>query len=185
MSKAFVREQDGLDDEPTAAAEAPPPPKNYISPAGFARLKAELRGLVERERPEVVRTVAWAASNGDRSENGDYLYGKRRLREIDRRVRYLSKRLEELTVVDRLPAQQDKVFFGAWITLEDEDGNTNRYRIVGPDEIDPAKNWISMDSPLARAALGKQLDDEFEFKAPQGLQCLCITQIAYRDPSLH
>lgn len=102
------------------------------------------------------------------------------MREIDSRVRYLSKRLESLTVVDRIPDQTDKVFFGAWVTLEDEDGNDKCYRIVGPDELDPAKNWISMDSPLARAAIGKLLDDEFEFQSPQGLQRLCITKIAYQ-----
>lgn len=159
----------------------PPAPRSsaYITAEGAAALRAELQQLWKVERPQVTAAVHEAAKNGDRSENGDYIYGKRRLREIDRRVRYLSKRLEELTVVDRTPAQQDKVFFGAWVTLEDEDGNEKCYRIVGPDEIDPARNWISMDSPLARAALGKRLDDEFECRTPQGMQQLCITGIRY------
>ncbi len=164
----------------------PPQPKSstYITAEGAEALRAELQQLWKVERPQVTATVHEAAKNGDRSENGDYIYGKRRLREIDSRVRYLSKRLEVLTVVDRIPAQKDKVFFGAWITLEDDDGNGKCYRIVGPDELDPARNWISMDSPLARAALGKMLDDEFEFQSPQGLQHLCITRIAYSDPAM-
>jgi transcription elongation factor GreB len=162
----------------------PPQPKSstYITAEGAETLRAELQQLWKVERPQVTTTVHEAAKNGDRSENGDYIYGKRRLREIDSRVRYLSKRLEELTVVDRVPAQKDKVFFGAWITLEGDDDNEMCYRIVGPDELDPARNWISMDSPLARAALGKMLGDEFEFQSPQGLQHLCITQITYSDP---
>lgn len=159
----------------------PPQPRSsaYITAEGAVKLRAELHQLWKVERPQVTATVHEAAKNGDRSENGDYIYGKRRLREIDSRVRYLSKRLENLTVVNRIPEQKDKVFFGAWITLEDDDGTENCYRIVGPDEIDPANNWISMDSPLARAAIGKVLDDEFEFQSPQGLQRLCITSIAY------
>lgn len=112
------------------------------------------------ERPAVTAAVHEAAKNGDRSENGDYIYGKRRLREIDRRVRYLSKRLDEVTIVDRLPAEQDKVFFGAWVTLEDDQGEEVRYRIVGADEIDPTKKKISIDSPLAKQLLGKRLDDQ-------------------------
>lgn len=160
----------------------PPQPRSsaYITADGAERLRAELHQLWKVERPQVTAAVHEAAKNGDRSENGDYIYGKRRMREIDSRVRYLSKRLESLTVVDRIPDQTDKVFFGAWVTLEDEDGNEKCYRIVGPDELDPAKNWISMDSPLARAAIGKLLDDEFEFQSPQGLQRLCITKIAYQ-----
>ena len=160
----------------------PPTPKGsaYITAEGAAALRAELHQLWKVERPQVTAAVHEAAKNGDRSENGDYIYGKRRLREIDSRVRYLSKRLETLTVVDRIPDQQHKVFFGAWITVEDEDGNEARYRIVGPDEIDPAKNWISMDSPLARAALGKQLDDEITFQTAHGQRQLFITAISYQ-----
>lgn len=160
----------------------PPQPKSsaYITAEGAEKLRAELQHLWKVERPQVTNAVHEAAKNGDRSENGDYIYGKRRLREIDSRVRYLSKRLESLTVVDRIPEQKDKVFFGAWITLEDDDGNEKRYRIVGPDEIDAGKNWISMDAPLARAALGKLLDDEIRFQSPQGEQMLCITRIEYQ-----
>jgi len=159
----------------------PPQPKSsaYITGEGAEKLRMELHQLWKVERPQVTAVVHEAAKNGDRSENGDYIYGKRRMREIDSRVRYLSKRLENLTVVDRIPDQKDKVFFGAWITLEDDKGNEKYYRIVGPDELDPAKNWISMDSPLARAAIGKLLDDEFEFQTPEGLQRLCITKIIY------
>lgn len=180
MNKAFTRESDeGDEDDLSPAMQLPQGVKNYISPGGYARLKAELDHLLRVERPHVVEVVAWAASNGDRSENGDYIYGKRRLREIDSRVRYLSKRLEVLTIVERIPEQRDKVFFGAWVTLEDVDGREYCYRIVGPDEINPALNWISMDSPLARAVLGKLLDDEIVFQAPQGTQQLCITAIRY------
>ena len=160
----------------------PPAPKGsaYITTEGATTLRAELHQLWKVERPQVTAAVHEAAKNGDRSENGDYIYGKRRLREIDSRVRYLSKRLEALTVVDRIPEQQNKVFFGAWITVEDEDGNAARYRIVGPDEIDPAKNWISMDAPLARAALGKQVDDEITFQTAHSQRQLFITGIAYQ-----
>ncbi len=159
----------------------PPAPKSsaYITAEGAAALRAELHQLWKVERPQVTAAVHEAAKNGDRSENGDYIYGKRRLREIDSRVRYLSKRLEVLTIVERIPEQRDKVFFGAWVTLEDVDGREYCYRIVGPDEINPALNWISMDSPLARAVLGKLLDDEIVFQAPQGTQQLCITAIRY------
>ncbi|HNE25704.1 MAG TPA: transcription elongation factor GreB [Pseudomonadales bacterium] len=161
----------------------PPTPKGsaYITIEGVVALRAELHQLWKVERPQVTAAVHEAAKNGDRSENGDYIYGKRRLREIDSRVRYLSKRLEILTVVDRIPEQQNKVFFGAWITVEDEGGHVACYRIVGPDEIDPAKNWISMDSPLARAALGKQLDDEITFSTAHSQRQLFITQIKYQS----
>src|SRR5690606_33076785 len=119
-----------------------------ISAAGAKRLKDELTYLWKVERPQVTQAVHEAAKNGDRSENGDYIYGKRRLREIDSRVRFLSKRLEVLTIVDRLPEDQSRVFFGAWVTLEDEDGNEKTWQIVGPDEFDLSQNKISMDSPL-------------------------------------
>ncbi len=132
----------------------------YITAAGEKAMQEELHQLWKVERPQVTQTVHEAAKNGDRSENGDYIYGKRRLREIDRRVRYLSKRLEQLKVVDQLPANQDKVYFGAWVTVEDDQGEETTYRIVGPDEFDLRKKYLSMDSPLAKALLGKQLDDE-------------------------
>ncbi|MGB1142172.1 MAG: transcription elongation factor GreB, partial [Halioglobus sp.] len=132
----------------------------YITPEGEAALKAELHQLWKIERPQVTEAVHQAAKNGDRSENGDYIYGKRRLREIDSRVRFLNKRLDEVEVVSRVPDDKDKVFFGAWVTLEDEDGQEQRWRIVGPDEFDVKAGKLSMDSPMARAILGKRLDDE-------------------------
>lgn len=132
----------------------------YITRAGFDALKKELDQLWKVERPQVTATVSWAASNGDRSENGDYIYGKKRLREIDRRVRYLQKRLEVLVVVDKPPSNPKKVYFGAHVTLGKEDGQTVCYQLVGPDEFNLTQHKISIDSPLARALLGKQLDDE-------------------------
>jgi len=140
----------------------PPRPKSsaYITPEGEKVLRDELYQLWKVERPEVTNVVHEAAKNGDRSENGDYIYGKKRLREIDSRVRFLTKRLETLTVVYDKPKEQDKVFFGAWITLEDDDGKEKQYRIVGPDEFNIKENKLSMDSPLAQAMLKKSLDDE-------------------------
>jgi transcription elongation factor GreB len=140
----------------------------HITAQGEQRLREELTQLWKVERPQVTAAVHEAAKNGDRSENGDYIYGKRRLREIDRRVRYLTKRLDEVKVVREAPADRGKVYFGAWITLEDEDGKALRYRIVGPDEFDVAKGLISMDSPVARAVLGKRLDDEIRVHTPAG-----------------
>ncbi len=151
----------------------------YITPEGERVLRQELQQLWKVERPQVTDVVHEAAKNGDRSENGDYIYGKRRLREIDSRVRFLSKRLEELTVVDRAPADTGKVFFGAWVTLEDDEGNERSYRIVGPDEFDLAAGKLSMDSPMARALLGKRLDDEVLVQSPAGEQGYYITAIRY------
>jgi transcription elongation factor GreB len=161
----------------------PPSPKGstYITAEGYKKLKDELTQLWKIERPQVTQTVHEAAKNGDRSENGDYIYGKRRLREIDSRVRFLTKRLEALTVVDRLPDDKDKVFFGAWVTLEDEEGHAKTYRIVGPDEFDINQQKLSMDSPLAKAMLGKRLDDEIILKKPEGVDILYIVKIEYRD----
>lgn len=153
----------------------------YITRAGYERMEAELKFLWKEERPVVTETVSAAAKNGDRSENGDYIYGKKRLREIDSRVRFLSKRLEALTVVDRLPDDREKVFFGAWVTVETEDGEELRYQIVGPDEFDISKGKISMDSPLAKALLGKRLDDEVLIKKPEGDEYYCIVEIDYRS----
>ncbi|AFV00973.1 transcription elongation factor GreB [Simiduia agarivorans] len=159
----------------------PPSPRSsaYITPAGARALQQELTQLWKIERPEVTAAVSAAAKNGDRSENGDYIYGKKRLREIDRRVRYLGKRLDELTVVDRLPDDREKVFFGAWVTLEDEDGNEARYQIVGPDEFDLKQAKISMDSPLAKALLGKRLDDEVWVPAGDARKLCFITSVEY------
>ncbi|MCV6604292.1 MAG: transcription elongation factor GreB [Porticoccaceae bacterium] len=160
----------------------PPQPKSspYITAAGAARLEAELKQLWKVERPQVTAAVQEAAKNGDRSENGDYIYGKKRLREIDRRVRYLSKRLENLTVVDRIPDNHSKVFFGAWVTVENSAGEEHRYRIVGADELDPAQNYISVDSPMAKALLGKELDDEVAVSTPSGQDALVIVAIEYQ-----
>src|SRR5574338_110750 len=156
MSKAFVKEDSEAPEEPESAGPAlPAGGKNYITPEGYARLKAELKQLVEVERPEVVRTVSWAASNGDRSENGDYLYGKKRLREIDRRIRFLTKRLEIAEVTDpSLHHGHDQVFFGATVTYAEEDTGAERtVTILGIDEADSAQGQVSWISPIARALL--------------------------------
>lgn len=160
----------------------PPSPKGstYITAAGAKKLKDELTQLWKVERPIVTQTVHEAAKNGDRSENGDYIYGKRRLREIDSRVRFLSKRLEVLTMVDRLPDDKTKVFFGAWVTLEDEAGNEKTYQIVGPDEFNIALQKLSMDSPLAKSLLGKRLDDEIVLRKPEGEEIYYISKIEYK-----
>ena len=159
----------------------PPRPKgsNYITPEGESALRAELKQLWKVERPQVTNTVHEAAKNGDRSENGDYIYGKKRLREIDSRVRFLEKRLDAVTVVHDKPPNMDKVFFGAWVTIEDEDGKEQQYRIVGPDEFDLKENKLSMDSPLAKALLGKSLDDEVVFESPAGSRVLVIVEVEY------
>lgn len=161
----------------------PPSPRGstYITAEGYKTLKDELTQLWKIERPQVTQVVHEAAKNGDRSENGDYIYGKRRLREIDSRVRFLTKRLEALTVVDRLPDDHSKIFFGAWVTLEDEEGNEKTYRIVGPDEFNITQQKLSMDSPLAKALLGKRLDDEIVLRKPDGEEVLYITRIEYKN----
>lgn len=158
-----------------------PIPKSapYITPEGARTLREDLHQLWKVERPKVTAAVHEAAKNGDRSENGDYIYGKRRLREIDRRVRYLSKRLDEVTVVDRLPADRDKVYFGAWVTLADEHGEEHRYRIVGADEIDPSLHKISVDSPLARQLLGKRLDDDISLHMGDSSRRYTIVEVEY------
>jgi transcription elongation factor GreB len=179
MSKAFVRESEAEPAAP-APAEAPPPARNYITPAGFARLKAELKQLVEVERPEVVRTVAWAASNGDRSENGDYLYGKKRLREIDRRVRFLVKRLEAAEVVEAAGRDTDQVFFGASVTVASRAGGERSVTIVGADEADPAKGRVSWVSPIARALLKARAGDTVTLRTPAGAEALEILEVRYR-----
>ena len=139
----------------------PPQPRSspYITAAGHTRLQQELSDLWKQKRPEVTRRVAEAAALGDRSENAEYIYGKKQLREIDARIRFLSKRLDEVEIIDRKPAQTDRVYFSAWVTLDDETGNTQRYRIVGADEFDQSPEYISIDAPLARALIGKQLGD--------------------------
>ncbi len=159
----------------------PPRPKGspYITPEGETALRSELHDLWKVERPVVTAAVHAAALNGDRSENGDYIYGKKRLREIDSRVRFLQKRLDELKVVTDPPSDTGKVFFGAWVTLEDTAGDIARWRIVGPDEFDLKQQKLSCDSPLGRALLGKPLDTEVEVQSPSGLQHWVITDIHY------
>jgi len=180
MSKAFVRESED-DDEAPVAKPGPPPAKNYISPAGYARLKAELKQLVEVERPEVVRTVSWAAKNGDRSENGDYLYGKKRLREIDRRVRFLIKRLEAAAVVESADRDSDQVFFGATVTVRTGRGDRRTITIVGVDETDAARSRVSWISPVARALIKAREGDRVTVKTPAGAEELEIAEVRY-DP---
>jgi len=182
MNKAFVRESDGDDDEELEPAlNLPAGTRNYITPAGHARLKSELEHLVKRERPHVVEVVAWAASNGDRSENGDYIYGKRRLREIDRRIRFLTKRLDIAEVVDPLrQGDNDQVFFGATVKVADVEGTENTYTIVGVDETDVGRGRISWVSPLARALIKAREGDTVRFQSPLGLREIDIVEVVYR-----
>jgi transcription elongation factor GreB len=155
------------------------PGSQFITAAGAARLKQELDELWKVERPRVTQAVSEAAAQGDRSENAEYTYGKRRLREIDRRVRFLRKRLDGMTVVDQAPTDRGRVYFGAWVTLEDDDGKQVRHRIVGPDEFDLAPGYISMDAPLARALMRKALDEEVTVELPGGAKTLVIVDISY------
>ena len=158
-----------------------PRPKSsaYITPDGARRLRAELDQLWRVKRPQVTQAVSEAAALGDRSENAEYIYGKKQLREIDRRVRYLQKRLDELVVVDRPPADTNRIYFGAWVRVEDETGQELEYRIVGPDEFDTAKGWISMDSPLARVLFKKTTDDEVTVELPKGRATYTVVAIRY------
>jgi transcription elongation factor GreB len=181
MSKAFVKEGDDAaqDDAGAELAALPAGAKNYISRAGYARLDAERRQLVEVERPEVVRVVSWAASNGDRSENGDYIYGKRRLREIDRRVRYLIKRLENAEIVDSAGRDTDQVFFGATVSLRAAAGERS-VTIVGVDEVDPPHGRVSWISPIARALLKARVGDVVTLATPAGAETLEIIDVQYK-----
>ena len=178
MSKAFVKE-DGPEEEAEPQAPAlPPSGKNYITPAGYARLEAELRRLVEIERPEVVKTVAWAASLGDRSENADYIYGKRRLREIDRRVRFLIKRLEGAEIVHSSGRETDQVFFGATVRVKSATGEKT-VTIVGVDEVDPAHGRVSWVSPIAKALLKAREGERVTLRTPAGEEKLEILEVTY------
>jgi transcription elongation factor GreB len=160
---------------------APQPPSSaYITAVGFKSLKKELHHLWRELRPEVTRALTAAAAEGDRSENAEYIYRKKQLREIDRRVSYLSKRVEKLTVVHDKPRDETVVYFGAWVDLEAENGDLKRYRIVGPDEIDPASGYISIDSPVARALMKKRVDDEIQVKLPDGDISYLIAGITYK-----
>jgi transcription elongation factor GreB len=179
MSKAFVKEEGDSDaGEAPEVSALPPGSKNYITPEGFARLKSELKSLVEVERPGVVKTVAWAASNGDRSENGDYIYGKRRLREIDRRVRFLIKRLENAEVVQSSGRDTDQVFFGSTVRIRSK-GETREISIVGVDEVDPARGKVSWISPIARALLKAREGDTVTLRSPAGEEKLEIIEVSY------
>jgi transcription elongation factor GreB len=153
----------------------------FITKEGYQRLKEELNQLWYKERPEVTKIVTWAASLGDRSENADYQYNKRRLREIDRRVRFLSKHLEEVKVVEYHPHQEGKIYFGAWVELEDEDGEALKFRIVGQEEIYGRDEYISFYSPMAKACLGKAVDDEVTVRLPAGEQTWYVTSICYAN----
>jgi transcription elongation factor GreB len=187
MNKAFTRESEDEDDDgdtPESASPLPAGSKNYMTPAGFARLKGELDHLVGRERPELVATVAWAAGNGDRSENGDYIYGKKRLREIDRRIRFLIKRLDVAEVVDpqsrRDDDDADRVFFGATVKVRNARSEERIVSIVGVDEIDTARGYISWVSPMARALLKAREGDTVTLNTPGGLEELYILEVRYQ-----
>ena len=153
----------------------------YITPEGFRKLQDELDHLWRVERPKVTEAVAKAAALGDRSENADYSYGKKRLREIDSRLRFLQKRTDALVVVSRPPDEQGKVYFGAWVTLEDQAGEERTYRVVGPDEFDPDRGFISMDSPLGRAVLGRETGDEVTVRRPKGPATFTLLDVRYEQ----
>ena len=181
MNKAFTRENDddGDDDLP-AEQRLPASTKNYLTPGGWRRLKEELYHLVHRERPEMVQVVNWAASNGDRSENGDYIYGKRRLREIDRRIRFLTKRLEIAEVVDpELRESTDQIFFSATVLIQRGSGQEQLLRIVGVDETDLSRNHISWVSPIARCLLKAREGDSVVFRGPEGDEDIEILEVRY------
>ena len=157
-----------------------PPSSGYITPEGARRLRGELEQLWSVERPRVTQEVADAAAQGDRSENAEYIYGKRRLREIDRRIRFLAKRLDALTVVEPRERSDGKVYFGAWVTLEDDDGSEVEYRLVGPDEADARSNLVSIDSPVGRALLGRAEGDEVTVARPKGRATFTIAAVRYQ-----
>jgi transcription elongation factor GreB len=181
MSKAFTKEPDGDDDGEETAANAALPRdfKNYITPAGFRRLHGELERLWKVERPKLVDTIAWAASNGDRSENGDYIYGKRRLREIDRRIRHLNQRIDAAVVVDNAGKEHERVYFGATVTVAGESGAQRTVSIVGVDESDPGRGRVSWISPIATALLKGSVGDVVTLKTPRGSEELEIVDIRY------
>lgn len=183
MSKAFLSESEHSDDEPEDMESGHAQTgKNYLSPPGYARLRRELLGLMDDERPKVVEAVSWAAKNGDRSENGDYLYGKKRLREIDRRIRFLTKRLEIAEVVDAsVHAGTDQVFFGATVTFAREDGVQTTITILGIDEVDPLQHQVSWISPIAKALLGSRVGDEVRLQVPGGWQWVDVLDVTYPE----
>jgi transcription elongation factor GreB len=186
MNKAFTRETDAVDDDADGDAALPPLPagsKNYITPQGYARLRTELLSLIDDERPKVVEVVHWAAGNGDRSENGDYLYGKKRLREIDRRIRFLTKRLEIAEITDpALHHGHDQVFFGATVTYAEESGQERTVTILGIDEADSAQGQVSWISPIARALLKAREGDVVKLVTPAGAQEVEVLAVRYPAP---
>ena len=185
MNKAFTRESDASDDDEDVEALSPLPvgARNYMTPGGFARLSAELEHLVQKERPELVATVAWAAGNGDRSENGDYIYGKKRLREIDRRIRFLIKRLDAAEVVDPATPRDEEsasqVFFGATVAVVNARGEQRTVSIVGVDEIDTVRGYISWVSPMARALLKAREGDTVSLRTPAGVEEIDVVEVRY------
>ncbi len=184
MSKAFTKETDADDDDELSLPPLPAGGKNYITPQGYARLKAELLDLIDNERPKMVEVVHWAASNGDRSENGDYHYGKKRLREIDRRIRFLTKRMEIAEISD--PAVHhgsDQVFFGATVTYADGDGAGQTVTILGIDEADSALNQVSWISPIARTLLKARVGDELKLVTPAGTKDIEVMEVVYPAPA--
>ncbi len=189
MSKAFTKDQDAETEDESEALASPLPSgqKNYITPGGCQRLKDELLHLLNHERPEITAIVSWAAANGDRSENGDYLYGKKRLREIDRRIRFLTKRLDSAEIVDpatpRDAAHAEQIFFGATVTYARENGEEHTVTIVGVDEIDLKRNYISWVCPLARALMKARKGDTVTLHAPGGVEELDILQVRYQPVS--
>ena len=186
MNKAFVKETGAAadadaDDDEIAASPLPAGAKNYMTPAGYARLDAEFNQLWKVERPRLVETISWAASNGDRSENGDYIYGKKRLREVDRRIRFLSKRLENAEVVDPATREDtDQVFFGATVTVADPDGRVSTFAIVGIDEADAGRGRIAWISPMARALLKAREGDSVTVQTPDGRREVEIVAVRYQ-----
>jgi transcription elongation factor GreB len=185
MNKAFIKEPEGDDDDDDSPGLPPLPAgtRNYLTPEGYKRLRAELMSLLDVERPKVVEVVSWAAKNGDRSENGDYLYGKKRLREIDRRIRFLTKRLDIAEVAD--PSAHfgnDQIFFGATVTYANEDGDERTITIKGIDEADNLKGEVSWISPIARALLKARVGDEVSLVTPGGLEKLEVVEVAYPKP---
>ncbi len=184
MSKAFTKESDGDDDvdlDADGADEKPVGFKNYITPAGYRRMKDELARLWEVDRPKLVDTITWAASNGDRSENGDYIYGKRRLREIDRRIRFLSKRLDIAEVVDNAGKTHEHVFFGATVTVLDAAGKERTVSIVGTEEVDPERGRVSWISPIAKALLKAVVGDMVTLETPLAVEQLEVIEIRYDE----
>ena len=185
MNKAFTREDAAADDDDDAPLASPLPAgaRNYMTPGGHARLKRELEHLTSKERPELVATVAWAAGNGDRSENGDYIYGKKRLREIDRRIRFLVRRLDDAQVVDPAAPRDDdaasRVFFGATVTVANADGDERTVSIVGVDEIDTERGYISWISPMARALMKAREGDTVTLRTPGGVEELDVVAVKY------